>query len=89
MGPFNKMDSRGSPALQVSDLISGLAAKIKNPSLKEEDTVFINQLLEAGLSHMNTGGLHPGTAFVDGPPQDLRGPDAIDQFTQIMYPEDS
>ena len=83
------LDSRGSPALQLSDLISGLAAKIKSPSLQEKDSIFVSELLEAGLNQMNTGGLHPGTAFIDGPPQDLNGPDAVDQFTKILYPENT
>jgi len=81
------LDSRGSPALQLSDIISGLAAKIKHPQLKDEDSILINQILEAGLKQMNSRGLHPGTMFIDGPPKDLDGPDAIDQFTDIMYPE--
>ena len=82
-----QLDSRGSPALQVSDLISGLAAKIKSPSLTDEESTFVDRLLEVGLKDMNTGGLHPGTAFIDSIPNELNGPDAIDQFTKIMYPD--
>ena len=81
-------DSRGSPALQISDLISGLGAKIKSAYLEANDLSLINDVLDAGLNQINSGGLHPGTDFIDTPPEDLDGPDAIDQFNKIIFPKD-
>lgn len=84
-----QVDSRGSPALQLSDLISGLGAKSKAPLLNTDDQALINEILHSGLGEMNAGGLHPGTSFIDSPPRELDGPDAIDQFRELMFPDSS
>jgi len=78
-------DSRDHWTIQLCDMVSGLMAKSLSRNLSGDDSASIGELMEAGLGELQLDGIRPGTDFIEGPPSHKDGPDAVDQFTQIIF----
>lgn len=79
------MDSKSSFAIQLCDLIAGLATKSIGVGPDDPDRSFLDDLLFSGLGDLNSNGIRPGPEFpVRIPPKRLVGPDAVDRMTAII-----
>jgi hypothetical protein len=77
-------DSKQSMSLQLVDMIAGLAARMLHKGSEAFDKTFRDEIVAAGFGKLIFDGIRPGTEFSDGPPEELSGPDIIDQFTSIV-----
>lgn len=67
-------------SLQICDLIAGFVAKAEAEDLADEVKAFVAEALAAGMDQIELYRIDYGSDFVDGPPAELDGPDAIDQI---------
>lgn len=72
-------DSVDSYALQLCDMIAGLAAHLGR-RIEEVDLGFRRDVMDAGFDQLRCDGIIPGFEFVEDSPEGLSGPDVVDQF---------
>ena len=81
-------DSRNNYAIQLCDIVSGLATKVFNPNLPPEDRAFIDEVLRVGFGDLQYNGIMFQAIFPDKiPPKELSGPDVVDQMIEIVFGE--
>ena len=76
-------DSVGSYALQLCDMIAGLAAHLGS-RMVDTDIGFRSDVMAAGFGQLRCDGIIPGSEFVEGSPERLNGADVVDQFTAAL-----
>jgi hypothetical protein len=81
------VDSKNSLAIQLCDLLAGLAAKQFRVDIPDDDRKFLDEVLAAGFDQVTYDGIRPEPKFPDGAPSLLAGADVVDQLTNIMFPE--
>lgn len=81
------VDSRLSPAIQLVDLVAGLSAKLFNARDDGKIAEILKKCLTAGFGEMPMSGSAPGTKYVNALPPKLVGQDALDQFTDVIFPK--
>jgi hypothetical protein len=82
-------NSRDHAAIQVCDVISGLVALTRQPIESSEERGLLRDVMIAGFGELICDGIRPEEEFVDGPPEKLGGPDAVDQMRNIIFGPDS
>lgn len=80
------VDSKTSPAIQLCDLIAGLAVKAVCGGANAADAATIDAIRGAGFVDMEFNGIRPSDDFPDGAPAALDGPDAVDLLSAVMNP---
>jgi len=80
------VNSMDCPAVQLCDVLAGLAARVFRNDSADPDLEFIHQVLHAGFENIGYNGIRPEVTFPEGGPSDLIGPDAVDQMLSIMFP---
>lgn len=79
-------DSKDSYAVQVCDVLAGLATKLFDPRLAGDDETFMRAIVEAGLESVSANGVRPTAIFPDEiPPKKLTGPDLVDRMRAAMF----
>lgn len=75
-------------AIQLCDLIAGLLPKIEFLLAhgNKEEVDFVRKIISEGLGEMIMAGVRPRSNFINEPPILRSGPDAVDQFTKIIFP---
>lgn len=84
VGSTTSVDSRSSPAIQLCDLLAGLAVKIKSREFDQEAQVIFEDISRTPFVNIATNGIQPGTDFPGSGPERLDGPDAVDLMTGII-----
>lgn len=80
------VDSKDSYAVQLCDVLAGLATKLFDPSISEEDRKFLHSVTQAGLDSVSANGVRPTDVFPDEiPPKKLDGPDLVDRMRAVMF----
>ncbi|WP_289297675.1 DUF3800 domain-containing protein [uncultured Reyranella sp.] len=74
------VDSRNSRALQLSDVLAGLSARLLHADHRTWDLGFRAEIIQAGFGELMTDGIRPDETFIQGPIQTRNGPDMVDQF---------
>ncbi|WP_374371629.1 DUF3800 domain-containing protein [Dongia sp.] len=85
------INSENSYAIQLCDVLAGLAARHFDKSISAQDRELINAVLQSGLANLTFNGIRPADEPVEGSliPKRLNGPDAVDLLTRILHPKDS
>lgn len=78
------VDSKLSYAVQLCDVVAGLAAKVQNPNAPNEDCQWLELLLEAGFQELTFNGIYFRPEFPNGGPAPLDGPDAVDLMMSVI-----
>lgn len=79
-------DSKYNYAIQLCDIMSGLASKVFNPNLPPEDRTFIDDVLQVGFGKLQYNGIRFQAIFPDKiPPRELTRPDVVDQMVEIVF----
>lgn len=81
------VDSKTSSAVQLCDIVAGLAAKVQNPNRTDEDDRYLQPMIDAGFNKLNFNGIYFRPEFPDGPPERRNGPDAVDLMMAVMFPK--
>lgn len=79
------IDSKSSYAIQLCDLVAGLAARVRNPYASEDDARWLEPMLEAGFGELIFNGIYFRPEFPDGAPETLNGPDAVDIMMSTIF----
>lgn len=80
------MDSKGSRAIQLCDIIAGLGARVLRDDLDGNDQKFLDEVLLAGFDKITYNGTRPATIFPNQiPPRRLTGPDVVDKLSAIIF----
>jgi hypothetical protein len=79
------VDSVSSPAIQLCDLVAGLAARVRNPALQSDDATWLDPLLAAGFGELQFNGIYFRPEFPDSEPSLLNGPDAVDMMVTTIF----
>ncbi|MEQ1611440.1 MAG: DUF3800 domain-containing protein [Hyphomicrobiaceae bacterium] len=78
-------DSKDSCAVQVCDVLAGLATKLFDPRLAGDDAAFMQAVVGAGLECVSANGVRATEVFPDEiPPKELNGPDLVDRMRAAM-----
>lgn len=78
------VDSVDSSALQLSDVLAGLTARLLHAEHPTWDPAFRVELVNAGFGELTVDGMRPDETFIEGPIQALAGPDMVDQFLSAI-----
>ena len=80
------VDSRDSSAIQLCDVLAGIATRSFGAELGESDRELVKSTLEAGLGEVQVSGIAPETFDPNRlEPQLREGPDAVDRMTEIIF----
>lgn len=80
-------NSKKFPAVQVCDLIAGLAAKIYNCGRSSELPDELLNCIESGFGELTATGSAPDDRYVNAPPPRRSGEDALDKFVDVLFPD--
>ncbi len=80
------VDSKDSYVVQFCDVLAGLAARHFGPGTPMENKKLLADVIEAGMGAITYNGIQPAPVFPDQiPPKRLKGPDAVNKMTAIIY----
>ena len=77
-------DSKSSPAVQLCDLLAGLAAKFMNTAESGEGREILDAIAASSFGNVPINGLVPQPNFPEDGPAPLDGPDAVDRMARII-----
>lgn len=77
-------DSANSRALQLSDVLAGLSARLLHADHPTLDPAFRVDVINAGFGELMVDGMRPDDTFISGPIQRRTGPDMVDQFLDAI-----
>lgn len=80
-------DSKESFAIQLCDVLAGLAVKFARERARDPGSGLVKDILDAGFGDLTYNGIRPGVDFPSGPPEVLDGPDVVDQLMAIIEPK--
>jgi len=67
-------------------VLAGLAARHFGPGTPMENKKLLADVIEAGMGAITYNGIQPAPVFPDQiPPKRLKGPDAVNKMTAIIY----
>jgi hypothetical protein len=78
-------DSKKYWAIQLCDMVAGLILRMFTPKNTPDEQEFMQKLFSEGIDQIPSNGIRPEQDFVDGAPKESDGPDAVDQFTNIIF----
>jgi hypothetical protein len=78
------VDSKSHYSVQLSDLLSGYAAKHFNLERPDQEREVLDGMVDAGLFNSSFNGIRPGYEFPSENPEKLNGPDAVDLMIKMM-----
>lgn len=80
------MNSTSSYAVQLCDLLAGLAARNFDSRLAPDERTLLAETINGGLGEIAFNGVRPGSTFLDQiPPKRLTGPDAVDRMAKLIF----
>jgi hypothetical protein len=77
-------ESKSSPAVQLCNLLAGLAAKFINTSVGGEGRGILDAIAASSFGRVPMNGLVPQPNFPEDGPAPLDGPDAVDRMARII-----
>jgi hypothetical protein len=77
-------DSKTSPAIQLCDLVAGLAVKFMNTPEGGEGREILDAIAASSFGNVPINGLVPQPNFPEDGPAPLDGPDAVDRMVRII-----
>ncbi len=75
--------SHDSPAVQLCDLVAGLAAKVFAKAAQDEPAL-MQAISQTGFAQIDTNGVAAGTSFPKRAPRRRSGPDPVDRMVGIV-----
>jgi hypothetical protein len=80
------VDSRQNYAVQLCDILAGLAARHFDSRIEGGDRDLLNAAVEAGLGAIDYNGVRPDFVFPDHiPPRRLDGPDVVERLRHVLF----
>ena len=81
------LDSKSSFAIQLCDVVAGLAVKVKRVTDGSPDGDVCREVMAAGFAEITFNGIRPELQVLDGPPKPLKGADVVDKLLSIIKPQ--